>query len=116
MPKAVLNMPSGCGLQMSLPVTAKHEFLGLSVLEAMYCGCYPLLPDRLSYPEILKAGNCEYLLYSSIADLEVRLQEILSLTLLPSKAIDAASKSTASYTWNYLAEEYDRYFLSLVKQ
>lgn len=33
--------------------TALHEFQGLAVLEAMAAGCIPLLPNRLSYPEMV---------------------------------------------------------------
>jgi glycosyltransferase involved in cell wall biosynthesis len=33
--------------------TARHEFFGLAVAEALLAGCMPWLPDRLSYVEIL---------------------------------------------------------------
>ena len=33
--------------------TAAQENFGISVVEAIRCGCMPLLPARLSYPEII---------------------------------------------------------------
>ena len=35
--------------------TAKQEFQGLAVQEAMQCGCKPVVPDALSYPEYVPA-------------------------------------------------------------
>ena len=33
--------------------TARHEFFGIAVAEALRAGCLPWLPARLSYPELL---------------------------------------------------------------
>lgn len=35
--------------------TARHEFFGIAVAEALLAGCLPWLPNRLSYPELLPA-------------------------------------------------------------
>lgn len=35
--------------------TARHEFQGLAVQEAVALGCRPLLPDRLAYPDFFDA-------------------------------------------------------------
>ena len=39
--------------------TALHEFQGLAVMEAVACGCVPLVPDRLAYQEYYPS-DCRY--------------------------------------------------------
>ena len=33
--------------------TAEHEFFGIGIVEGVAAGCYPLVPRRLAYPEVL---------------------------------------------------------------
>ena len=49
-----------CDIQ---PVTSKHEFFGISVLEAASAGVIPILPKRLSYPEIFPPEKFGKLFY-----------------------------------------------------
>lgn len=39
--------------------TAEHEFFGISVVEAIAAGAYPVLPKRLAYPEVLGLSEDE---------------------------------------------------------
>ncbi len=49
--------------------TADHEFFGISILEAICAGAFPLLPARLSYPELVPAALHPACLYENEDDL-----------------------------------------------
>ncbi len=61
--------------------TANHEFFGLSVLEAIAAGCFPLLPRRLAYPEVLGAEDSridqEHFYGHTPANLVNRLEQLV---------------------------------------
>lgn len=49
--------------------TADHEFFGISILEAICAGAFPLLPARLSYPELIPAALHPACLYTGEEEL-----------------------------------------------
>ncbi len=57
-----------------MPVTSNQDFFGGSVVEAMYCNCFPILPKRLAYPEHIPAEEHERFFYSDFNDLVERLE------------------------------------------
>ena len=60
--------------------TAEHEFFGIAIVEAIAAGAYPLLPARLSYPELLAGDDQvdpgEFLYDGSAEQLAGRLREL----------------------------------------
>ncbi|MCB2223528.1 MAG: DUF3524 domain-containing protein [Actinobacteria bacterium] len=57
-------------------VTARQEFFGVSVVEAMHAGALPVLPDRLVYPERVPPGMEGVCLYRTKRQLVERLAAI----------------------------------------
>ena len=64
--------------------TARHEFFGMAVVEAMAAGCVPLLPDRLSHPELVTNAP-EAILYREPGEL---VDQIVRLAREPRRLRD----------------------------
>lgn len=87
-----------------LPVTSCHDFFGASVVQAIYCGCTPLLPNRLAYPEHLSAEMRDSFLYDNTEALFAQLRDRLSRS---GPADEELRSHVASYDWSQLAGRYD---------
>lgn len=84
--------------------TARHEFYGYAVLEAVRSGCRPLVPDRLSYQELMP----DQFRYQD-RDFAQRLRQSLELGRLPEQE---ALALTAEFSWPALRERYLDWFAS----
>jgi glycosyltransferase involved in cell wall biosynthesis len=80
--------------------TAHHEFFGISVLEAARAGCRPLLPKRLSYPEMFP----DEFLYDN-DDLAPKLKDLI----LKGKRLseEDSVKLTDAFSWSTLSPKYE---------
>jgi len=88
--------------------TARHEFFGAAVVEAIAAGAWPILPARLSYPEILPVRYHQEHLYRTEGELTARLRAAIG-------HIDRTRQgdlgpAVARFDWSRLAARYDRVF------
>lgn len=84
--------------------TAFHEFFGIAVMEAVRAGCVPLLPSRLSYPELFP----EKYFYR-----ENELSQKLEQAAAQSCRLTAATATalTERFSWQRLAARYSQWLL-----
>ena len=95
-----------------LPVTSIHDFFGISIVEAIYCNGFPLLPKRLAYPEHLPQALHAQHFYTDFDDLVTRLvnacRDIAGLRQAP------LPQQVGRYDWKVMAPTYDDLFAGLV--
>jgi len=87
-----------------LPVHSNHDFFGISVVQAIYCHCTPLLPRRLAYPEHLPVAIQDQFLYDDFDGLLARLRKMLKDPALMSGELRT---HVARYDWEKMVEHYD---------
>lgn len=96
-----------------LPVTSIQEFFGISVMEAVYCNCYPLLPNRLTYPELLDAKNNSINFYNNFNELVCKIQ--WSLENIDHIRKKSLNNIASKYKWQDMILKYDETFSQLIK-
>lgn len=95
-----------------VPVTSQQDFFGISTVEAIYCNCHPILPNRLAFPEHIPAPFRHMHLYQTTGELVEKLKaacnEIEKIRNGP-----GYQNFVAHYDWSILAAEYDRHFAAM---
>jgi glycosyltransferase involved in cell wall biosynthesis len=85
--------------------TALHEFFGAAVVEACYCGCFPILPHRLAYPELIPDQYHDICLYDGFDDLVTRLWRAV-VDCDQTRAF-SLSQVMERFDWREMAVRYD---------
>lgn len=84
--------------------TARHEFFGIAVIEAVRAGCVPLLPKRLSYPELFDS-RFFYRENSLAGTLEALINKGRRLEQ------GEAKRMTDRFSWRHVAGDYELWLL-----
>ncbi len=85
--------------------TSLHEFYGIAVIEALRAGCVPVLPDRLSYPELFEnnflSGEGEFV--KCLRNALLRREQLDSLEV---------KRLTDRFSWNSLSGRYENWLFN----
>lgn len=87
--------------------TAHHEFFGVSVLEAIGCHTFPILPHRLSYPELIPEPYHPQCLYQNQDELVQRLKWALAHAQSARQSARELSTAVMPFDWTHVAKRYD---------
>jgi glycosyltransferase involved in cell wall biosynthesis len=95
--------------------TATQENFGISIVEAIRCGCLPLLPARLAYPEIIPDEFHSRLLYRDQADLVQKLFGLIQDCHQNQDIRSRLAETMDRFSWENLIDRYDGEFEKLVR-
>ena len=96
--------------------TARHEFFGIGVLEAVYSGAFPILPARLSYPELLGDPAHRLCFFENRDELVSRLRWAVTRHAERESTTSSLKKMAAGFDWRELAPRYDAEMLKLCRE
>jgi len=111
--KRVEDYASVLKMATILPVTSNQDFFGGSVVEAIYSGAYPLLPNRLAYPAHIPTELHTDHLYETAKELELKLRQLLN----PEYKLctnESLVNFVNRYDWTEVGGDYDQAFQNII--
>ncbi len=87
--------------------TAFHEFFGISMIEAIFAQTFPILPNRLSYPELIPEKWQRTVFYDNQNKLVERLRWAINHPQIRKKVAQKLAHQVTRYDWGVIASLYD---------
>jgi len=95
-----------------IPVTSNQDFFGISAVEAVHCGTYPILPKRLSFPEIFDEERNSEIFYNKDSELIEKIMKALKNY----EKLKNYSFLTKHYDWKQIVSTYDQRFKRIIEE
>ena len=98
-----------------IPVTSNQDFFGISIIEAVSSFCFPILPYRLSYPELFDYNNNKINFYKTDIEFKNKLIDVINNIENYKKTSNTISSNIINqYDWSAMAKKYDSTFLKII--
>jgi glycosyltransferase involved in cell wall biosynthesis len=96
--------------------TARHEFFGVAVAEAIAAGAYPVVPAALSYPEVVPGAHHDACLFENDDGLVDRLRVALTDPARRGAVTATARPAMRRLGWREVAPQYDDHLAALAEK
>ncbi|MCL1693930.1 MAG: DUF3524 domain-containing protein [Actinomycetia bacterium] len=96
--------------------TAHHEFFGIAIVEAMAAGVFPVLPDRLIYPQRIPAAHRDRCLYDDQTELTEKVTWAIENRGAAREIGGALAATVQQFDWSVVAPTYDAVLEDLVQR
>ena len=96
-----------------LPVTSIQDFFGISIVEAIAMNNYPILPNRLSYPELLDAKTFPEIFYETEKQFHSLIIEVIKNYKNLRNNVSKYRNIINRFNWPEIIDEYDEKFIQI---
>lgn len=96
-----------------LPVTNNQDFFGISIVEAIAATVFPLMPNKLSYPEHIDPSQYPSCFYDSREEL---YQKLKTMILDWTNQLPSLADCVKRYDWSNIIASYDSTFDNIIKE
>ena len=89
-----------------IPISSNQDFFGGSAVEAIYCKCFPILPNRLAYPEHIPTNFHLENLFSTPEEFFQKIKNAI-INLHKIREVNYFRNFVGKYDWRNLVTKYD---------